>query len=78
MIAQPLIIPLALSFADGVFPAVVEKIFDWTPTGALIDVFKTTMVVDVPGDVLQKLVIVLIYALVLLALVAWKLSRSDR
>jgi ABC-2 type transport system permease protein len=78
VIVQPLVIPMALSFADGVFPPVVDQIIDWTPTGALIDAFKTAMVVDVPGDIMQKLVIVLAYTLVLLALVVWKLSRSDR
>ena len=78
LVAQPLIIPVALSFAEDIFPPLVDQIIDWTPTGALIDVFKYAMIANIPGDAGLKLGVVLAYALLIFALVVWKLSRSDR
>ncbi len=79
ILAQPLLISLFLSAIDPIFPQVVRDLLGWFPTVALSLVFRYAFSTGATmGQIATSLAVVLGSAVLLLALVVWKITRMDR
>lgn len=79
ILAQPLLISLFLSVIDPIFPQIVRDLISWIPTVALSLVFRYAFSSGATADqIITSLAVVLGSAVLLLALVAWKVLRMDR
>jgi branched-subunit amino acid transport protein AzlD len=77
IISQPLLIPVFISMIDPIFPETMRNINSWVPTVALSLLFRYSFSSGATeAQVLTSLV--LVSAMLVLALVVWKVRRLDR
>jgi ABC-2 type transport system permease protein len=75
----PLVLPLILSLEPDLFPAWLVGVSRWIPTTALFNVLRVSFSDQArPGLFGPQLALVLACAGLLLAIVAWRVRRSDR
>lgn len=76
---QPLLIPVFLSMVDPILPEKLRTTLAWVPTVSLVLLFRYSFTDGAAlGNRLTYISLVLGAALVVLALVVWKVRRSDR
>jgi len=79
VISPPLLIPVFLSGLDPILPEVLRTLIPWIPTVALAILFRFSFSSGaVLFQILTHLTVVLGSGVVVLALVVWKVRRSDR
>jgi ABC-2 type transport system permease protein len=79
ILAQPLLIPVFFSMVDPIFPETLRSINAWVPTVALSLLFRYSFSSGATeAQVLTSLAVVLVSAMLVLALVVWKVRRLDR
>ena len=79
ILSQPLLIPVFVSMIDPIFPETLRNINSWVPTVALSLLFRYSFSSGATtAQILTSLAVVLGSALLVLALVVWKVRRMDR
>lgn len=75
----PLFLPMMLSIMDDLLPPWLITIFKWVPSSALMRAIRSSMVAAPPMKYyLPQLAVLLISAVLILAIDAWFVRRSDR
>ncbi len=79
ILSQPLLVPVFLSMIDPIFPEALRNINSWIPTTALSLLFRYSFSSGATDtQILTSLAVVMGSALLVLALVVWKVRRMDR
>lgn len=75
----PLAIPLFLSLEEELLPAWLIRVFRMLPSSALFDLFRVSFTDQAAFGLWgARLALILAWTAALLALVAWRVRRSDR
>jgi ABC-2 type transport system permease protein len=79
ILSQPLLVPVFLSMIDPIFPETLRNINSWVPTVALSLLFRYSFSSGATqAQILTSAAVVLGSALLVLAVVVWKVRRMDR